>query len=98
MGARAGARRRGAASHQRVRFPEIDFRNNVRGDVYVFLLGTSLEAWWGGRAEFLRLTGPTPLLPDYAWGTWFSRWHPYTEAEAKAEVLQWNAGSFPLDV
>jgi hypothetical protein len=26
------------------------------------------ESWFSSRGEFLRLTGPTPLLPDYAYG------------------------------
>lgn len=39
---------------------------------------------------------PTPLLPDYAYGTWFTRWHPYTEPEVKEEIGRWNAGNFPL--
>jgi hypothetical protein len=75
-----------------------DFRNLVKGDVYVFLLGSSLDEWWDSRAEFLRLTGPTPLLPDYAYGTWFTQWHQYTELEVKAEIGRWNAGNFPLDI
>ena len=46
-----------------------DFRNNVTGDMYVFLLGSDLKSWFSSRGEFLRLTGPTPQLPDYAYGT-----------------------------
>lgn len=34
-----------------------DFGNQVKGDIYIFLLGNSLEGWWKARAEFLRLTG-----------------------------------------
>ena len=75
-----------------------DFQNRVGGDLYIFLLGGSLGEWWASREEFLRLTGPTPLLPDYAYGTWFTRWHQYTEAEVKAEVGRWDAGGFPLDI
>ena len=75
-----------------------DFRNNVEGDVYIFLLGSSLDTWWASRAEFLHLTGPTPLLPDYAYGTWFTRWHQYTELAVKTEIGRWDAGQFPLDV
>jgi hypothetical protein len=43
-----------------------DFNNDVDGDVYIFLLGSSLDGWWSSRKELLTLTGPTPLLPDYA--------------------------------
>ena len=49
-----------------------DFTNDVDGDTYVFLLGDSLESWWESRKEFLSLTGPTPLLPDVAYGIWYT--------------------------
>ena len=63
-----------------------DFGNNQDGDTYVFLLGPSLPAWHSSRSEFVALTGPTPVLPDFAFGTWFTWWHQYTEDEAKGEV------------
>eukprot|EP00927_Polykrikos_kofoidii_P053071 TRINITY_DN4720_c0_g1_i1.p1 TRINITY_DN4720_c0_g1~~TRINITY_DN4720_c0_g1_i1.p1 ORF type:complete len:830 (+),score=68.35 TRINITY_DN4720_c0_g1_i1:117-2492(+) len=75
-----------------------DFRNNVDGDTYVFLLGKTLEDWTASRMEFLKLMGPCPLLPDYAYGTWFTRWHNYTQKEAIAEVEKWDDLSLPLDV
>ena len=39
---------------------------------YVFLLGTDLAGWHAARQEFNALSGATPLLPDFAWGTWFT--------------------------
>ena len=42
--------------------------------------------------------GPTPLLPDYAFGTWFTFWSQYTEAEAKGEVERWRADDLPIDI
>lgn len=45
-----------------------------------------------------QLAGPTPLLPDYAYGTWFTYWHQYTEAEAKGEVERWQSDQLPLDI
>ncbi len=30
-------------------------------------------------ADFLRLTGGTPMLPRYALGNWWSRFYKYTE-------------------
>ena len=75
-----------------------DFRINTNGDVYVFLLGDSLDTWWSARREFVRLTGPTPVLPEWAFGIWFTWWHAYTEAEAKAEILRWRTDKLPLDV
>ena len=31
---------------------------------------TNTNSYQAFRTEFLKLTGPTPLLPDYAFGTW----------------------------
>ena len=87
-----------------------DFRNLVDGDLYIFILrpssreNSSLVAsssslfWWEARGDYLRLTGPTPLLPDWAYGTWYTWWYPYTEEAAKAEIMEWREGQFPLDV
>ena len=38
------------------------------------------------------------MLPDFAFGTWFTWWHPYTEIEAKSEIEQWSNDSLPIDV
>lgn len=47
-----------------------DYRNNVDGDTYVFLLGSTLDSWFDARREFVRLAGSTPAIPDWAFGTW----------------------------
>jgi len=83
-----------------------DFRNGVDGDTYVFLMGAgplqdgdgALDGWEAARGEFLKLAGPCPLLPDFAFGTWFTFWHPYTEASAKADLARWRHERLPLDV
>jgi hypothetical protein len=75
-----------------------DFRNNVQGDIYVFLLGDTLGQWHASRQEFIALTGPCPVLPDYAFGTWFTYWHQYSENEAKDDISRWEAGKLPLDI
>jgi hypothetical protein len=81
-----------------------DFRNNASGDTYIFILGSDkatkfdLESWYSSRAEFLQMTGPTPLLPDWAYGTWYTWYIAYTEEEAKEDAGNWTAGKYPLDV
>jgi len=75
-----------------------DFRNDVNGDTYVFLLGSSLTTWSSSRTEFLKLAGACPLLPDFAYGTWFTYWHSYTEAEAKDDISHWENLKLPIDV
>lgn len=73
-----------------------DFRNNVSGDTYIFVLGADLSGWYHSRSEFLKLSGPTPLLPDWAYGAWYTWYIPYTEAEAKEEVGNWTRGKVVL--
>jgi hypothetical protein len=75
-----------------------DFTNDADGDSYIFLLGDDLASWWAARADFLRLTGPTPLLPDFAYGIWYTWYVVYTEQRAKDEIGNWTAAKFPLDV
>lgn len=75
-----------------------DFGNDVAGDTYVFLLGDSLDAWWQSRGELLQLTGPTPLLPDFAFGIWYTWYIMYTEQRAKDEIGNWTRIKLPLDV
>ena len=75
-----------------------DFRNNQAGDTYVFLLGDDLAGWHSARQEFNALSGPTPLLPSWAFGTWFTFWHSYDNAEATADILRWEKDELPLDV
>eukprot|EP00656_Telonema_subtile_P045294 TRINITY_DN5154_c0_g2_i1.p1 TRINITY_DN5154_c0_g2~~TRINITY_DN5154_c0_g2_i1.p1 ORF type:complete len:835 (-),score=119.33 TRINITY_DN5154_c0_g2_i1:273-2777(-) len=75
-----------------------DFRNNVAGDTYVFLLGDSLQSWQDARQELIQLTGPCPALPDFAFGTWFTWWHNYSETEAKTDIVNWENRSLPIDV
>lgn len=71
-----------------------DVRNHAP-DYYLFVVGGLYDHF---RQEFLRLTGPTPLLPDYAFGTWFTWWHNYTQAEAVAEISRWITSDIPLDI
>ena len=37
-----------------------------------------------------QLAGPVPLLPDYAYGTWWTWWIAYTEAQAKSYLQSWE--------
>jgi len=75
-----------------------DFSNDVDGDTYVFLMGKGIEGWNAARTEFFKLTGPVPLVPDWAFGTWFTWWNFYTEDLAKSEVQRWIDDEVPLDV
>eukprot|EP00927_Polykrikos_kofoidii_P015618 TRINITY_DN16958_c0_g1_i1.p1 TRINITY_DN16958_c0_g1~~TRINITY_DN16958_c0_g1_i1.p1 ORF type:complete len:980 (+),score=114.21 TRINITY_DN16958_c0_g1_i1:90-2942(+) len=75
-----------------------DFRNNVAGDTYVFLLGSDLKGYESSRAEFIKLAGECPLLPDFAFGTWYTAWKQYTFVSATAEINIWAELDLPLSV
>jgi hypothetical protein len=64
-------------------------------DGYLFAYGSDYER---GLADFRRLTGPTPLLPRKAFGTWFSRYQGYSEADYHRLVRRFRANRVPLDV
>ena len=53
-------------------------RANQGQDLYVFGYG---HRYIEAVQDFYRLTGPTPLLPRFTMGNWWSRYHRYTEAE-----------------
>jgi len=62
------------------------------------LLGDDLDSWHNARREFVKVAGPTPVLPDYAFGTWFTWWHSYTQDEAVSEVERWGTDNLPIDI
>jgi len=53
--------------------------NNDAADIYVFVPGQSYSQL---RSDFLKLTGPSEMIPLYALGLWDSRYYTYTEASA----------------
>ncbi len=47
-------------------------------DIYVFAYGTDYRAALAG---LYQITGKTPIIPRFALGNWWSRYHDYTEKE-----------------
>jgi len=64
-------------------------------DVYVFLPGGDYRRL---RADFLKLTGPTEMMPLFAFGAFDSRWYDYSEATALQQIDDYRAHHLPLDV
>ena len=64
-------------------------------DLYVFSFGRDYKA---ALKSLYTLTGPTPLLPRYALGNWWSRYHPYTADEYVDLVDRFRAERVPLSV
>ena len=48
--------------------------------------------------DFYKLCGSTPLLPRFALGNWWSRYHRYTEAEYKKMVNRFEQEKLPFSV
>ncbi|MDO5425181.1 MAG: glycoside hydrolase family 31 protein [Eubacteriales bacterium] len=48
--------------------------------------------------DFYYLCGKTPLLPRYALGNWWSRYHRYTETEYKELIERFEAEHVPFSV
>ena len=74
------------------------------------LVGAALPVWSAKRgqavareyrqalADFFRLCGPTPLLPRYALGNWWSRFHAYTAEEYLSLMDRFEKSGIPLSV
>ncbi len=71
-----------------------DLSNNAP-DVYVFVPGGDYRRL---RSDFLKLTGPTEMLPLFALGAFDSRWYDYSEATALKQIDDYRAHRIPLDV
>jgi hypothetical protein len=69
---------------------------NDAQDVYVFLLEPG--RYENFRGDFLKLTGPVPMPPLFAFGLWDSRYHPYTEETALQVIRTYRKKQIPLDV
>ncbi len=64
-------------------------------DKYVFAFG---KDFLGGLKEYYALTGFTPLLPKYALGNWWSRYHAYTQDEYIALMDEFRQKDIPFTV
>ena len=71
-----------------------DFSNDSP-DVYVFLPNNDHRQL---RADFVRLTGRPEMVPLAALGAWDSRYYPYSEVTALAQIDGYHQRNLPLDV
>lgn len=64
-------------------------------DGYLFGYGTNYAA---ALMDLAKLTGPSPMLPENAFGNWFSRYYPYTTDEYENQLLpEFKANGVSLD-
>ncbi len=64
-------------------------------DLYVFAHGLDFRA---ALRDLHALTGPVPRVPRYVLGNWWSRYHPYSEAEYLALLDRFAADRLPFSV
>ncbi len=64
-------------------------------DIYVFVPRGN---YFTLRRDFLKLTGPTEMMPLFAFGAFDSRWFDYSEATALKQIDDYRAHQIPLDV
>lgn len=71
--------------------------DRVRGntDWYFFGYGTDYR---GALKALAAVAGPAPLPRRYALGSWYSRFWPYTSAEYREIVGEYDRRGYPLDV
>jgi hypothetical protein len=64
-------------------------------DGYLFGYGQDYSS---ALEDLAKLTGPAPLLPEYLFGNWLSRYYPYTTADYEDQILpQYQANGIALD-
>lgn len=64
-------------------------------DVYIFAYGWNFRA---AVADYYRLTGAQPILPRYALGNWWSRYHRYSADEYLQLMQGFSEHQIPLSV
>ncbi|MGZ4625444.1 MAG: TIM-barrel domain-containing protein [Kineosporiaceae bacterium] len=70
-------------------------RDGSRTDLYVFAYGRDHAA--AVRALYA-VSGPTPVLPRWALGNWWSRYHAYTADEYEALMTRFSEEGIPFAV
>ncbi|WP_407341626.1 TIM-barrel domain-containing protein [Pengzhenrongella phosphoraccumulans] len=70
-------------------------RAGTEEDLYFFGYGTDVR---GALRDFFRLTGPSPILPRWSLGNWWSRYHRYSAQEYLALMDRFAAAGVPLSV
>ncbi len=73
----------------------VEVRPSGTVDMYVFAYGYDYK---GAVRDLMRLTGVPPLLPAYALGNWWSRYHAYSAEEYLALLDAFDQSRVPFSV
>ncbi|WP_420360959.1 TIM-barrel domain-containing protein [Companilactobacillus halodurans] len=70
-------------------------RESETVDGYLFCYGRDYQK---SLSDFYQLTGPTPLLPRYALGNWWSRFYQYTQTSYQELMEKFAQKDVPINV
>lgn len=73
----------------------IEVRKEGTRDFYIFAYG---HDYISAVRDLYRITGVPPMLPDYALGNWWSRYHAYTQEEYQNLILRFEEENIPFSV
>lgn len=73
----------------------VEPRKRSDRDFYFFAYG---HRYLDCLSDFYHLCGKTPLLPRFAFGNWWSRYHRYTEAEYRGLMTRFEQEKIPFSV
>lgn len=73
------------------------FKNRKAGALDLYFFGYAHD-YLDCIKDVYRLTGAPPLLPDYALGNWWSRYHAYTQEEYSALMERFEKENLPFTV
>ncbi|ORX35238.1 glycosyl hydrolases family 31-domain-containing protein [Kockovaella imperatae] len=73
----------------------VDARIPGRSDHYLFGYGADYQA---ALKDFYRVSGDMPVVPRWALGNWWSRYHRYTDEEYLGVIDRFNEEKIPLSV
>lgn len=64
-------------------------------DAYLFVYGNDFKK---ALRDYASVSGKAVLPRKYMFGSWYSRWHPYTSDDFRAIVKEYEEHDFPLDI
>lgn len=70
-------------------------RSQEQVDGYLFTYGHNYQE---ELKDFYSLTGKTPLIPRFALGNWWSRYHPYSQEEYMKLIRKFETKRIPINV
>lgn len=73
----------------------VECRESGTEDMYFFGYGYN---YFEAIKDYFKLTGEPPMLPAYALGNWWSRYHKYTQDEYKELMLRFKEEDIPFSV